>query len=422
MVKKSTPPPEEPRGLHPEPFARLYRELESWIRAELRSHLAEGEQLPSVVELSLRLPIRLSGRGRQAAERCFREALVREVAMIRERLLMDQLGYREGHMHCHWCESSLCEHSRPPDSRAVFVGFQPIGKPHWRDYASWVVERRDPRLDRLYLKSPLPLAIYLPGKELVRELLAPFGKHSTPYRIVAQVSCGNFQIPRPSGRQFYSLAVTAQVIERRIPGGDPRYSLNLLSTTELPEDLPSLLAERLSPLLSEFVENLRRCVRELQTRLRESRKAGRRLSLSESRELACRALERAPQQLDKYLRRRGRRTLHAENRRQDPQRPTASAHSDALGAESEDLFFDRVENTVIVRGPRNRVHVFRNDGTHITSIVYPGSTIRDRVQQRRWVPLEKNAREQLRTGIAAHSQILADETEKDNDSGNTTAS
>ena len=93
-----------------------------------------------------------------------------------------------------------------------------------------------------------------------------------------------------------------------------------------------------------------------------------------------------------------------------------------LRAEGEDLFFDRAEDTIIVRGPRNRVHVFRRDGTHITSIVYPGSTIRDRLQRRRWVPLEEAAQEQLRNGIAARNQIRGDEAEKEDDSGNATAS
>ena len=55
------------------------------------------------------------------------------------------------------------------------------------------------------------------------------------------------------------------------------------------------------------------------------------------------------------------------------------------------------------------VHVFRRDGKHITSIVYPGTTIRDRIGRRRWTPLESEAIEQLRAGIAARGTIPDEE-------------
>ena len=375
------------------------------MRGQLEVGGGEIAELPEQVEIRVPVPVQLRGRGRKDRERRFAEALEREVSAVRERIELDVLGYRSGHLFCHWCRSPLCEHSLPPDERAVFVGYEPTGQPRWRDFSSWVIERRDPRVERLFLARPIPIAMYSAGNELVADLLADFGRRGGPYHIVAQVTSGPFLLPSPGAAERTHLAVTAQLIERRSPGGEPGYSLNLIAAPRTPHHLPTLIAERVLPLLTQLVAALRRGTVDLAEKIREARKTGQRIRVRECRSHGRRAFEGIPQHLEKLLRRGQRRTHHAEDRTLDPERPTASALSDARAAGAEDLFHDRQENTIIVRGPRRRIHVYRLDGTHITSIVYPAKTIRERIRGGRWTPLEEESAARLRDGLDARGQV-----------------
>ncbi|MCA8961376.1 MAG: hypothetical protein KDC38_12720, partial [Planctomycetes bacterium] len=157
--------------------------------------------------------------------------------------------------------------------------------------------------------------------------------------------------------------------------------------------------ERLHPVLSAWVDGMTHAVRDLDRRMREARRRGRRPGLDECRTEANSIIDHAAKQLDKYQRQGERRTRHAADRTKDPDRPTASAHSDALRAADDHLYLDRHRRTVIVRGPRNRVHVFRADGTLVTSIVYSGRAIAEKLQQGRWVPLDPVAAEALRAAL-----------------------
>lgn len=388
------------------PAARAYHTLEAWIRQELTEALVSLDETPEHVDLRVTIPVRLRGRGREEAEGRFIAELESEVARLREQVRLDRLGYRSGHVFCHWCSSPVCEHSGPPDSRSIFVGYAPVGQPRWREFASWMVEIRDPRLDRLFQERALPLATFCTGDSLRASLLPEYQCDGSPYRIVGQVVAGFFRVPTLRVEFERGLVLTAQLIERRLSGGEPSYSLNLISRLPAPHDLPATLAERTSPLLTAFVENLRQEVRKLQLELASARNLGRRMSIARCREVASQCLERAPALLDKLLRRTERRTRHAEKRTLDPGRPTASAHSDTLAASAENLLYDRLERTVIVRGPRNRIHVYRADGTHITSVIYPGETIRDRLRAGRWQRLDLDAVQALRSAVRERGSQL----------------
>ena len=49
--------------------------------------------------------------------------------------------FRPGHAYCHRCKGAMCEHSEPPSSRHVFVGYAPTGAPRWTDFAQWCLDR-----------------------------------------------------------------------------------------------------------------------------------------------------------------------------------------------------------------------------------------------------------------------------------------
>ncbi|MEM7165468.1 MAG: hypothetical protein AAF581_08390 [Planctomycetota bacterium] len=382
------------------PLDRAYRDLERWIRQRLATALGPDVELPPTIDLRLDLPLQLRGEGRESAEKRFRDVAERELARWLEQHELDRLGYQNGHVFCHWCRAPICEHSAPPDARSVFVGYEATGKPLWREFTSWVVALRDERVDQLFAEPPTALALYLPGDVLEGELLPDFRRG--PIRIACQAVAGLFQVPKaPSaGAGWESLAVTVQLIERRLDGGDPSYTLNVICTVPEGHHLPTMLAQNVSRPLSRFVASLTTELHRLEDEFRSARRQGRRISLRRARERARQSLERAPVLLEKYLRQGSRRTQHAELRGGDPDRPTASARADALRTAAE-YFFDRKENTVIVRGPRNRVHVFREDGTHITSVIYPGKTVQQRLRMHRWVPLEPARVTSFREQLAA---------------------
>ncbi len=391
---------------------RAYREIVGWVRRQLGNELGDMK-----IPADLRLPIAFDvapgtpGRSDRHEQR-FIEVIEKEIHRARDELTLEELGYHPGHLRCHWCSSSICEHSLPPNPRAVFVGYDPTGTPRWRDFASWVVERRDPRLDRLYLGDPIPLAIGIHPAELTRDLLPEFERSDSTlphYVIAAQLVAGLFQLPT-RGAADRGIALTAQIVERRGSGGDPLYSLNLLSNVPQGHDLPTVVNEQLHSVLSPWLRGLASDVRDFERRQRADRREGRRTSIEKCRQQAEHVMASAEKQLEKYLRQDERRTQHATDRSQDPQRPTASALSDAFKASQEQLFWDRAQRTVIVRGPRNRIHVFKVEGTHVTSIVYGGRAIAERIQQGRWTALEVSLVEAFRAALTlrADAEDLGD--------------
>jgi len=404
---RSSPSPAPAPAPVPPAAARapgIFRGLVRWVEEHLRAELPEGSELPERIEITLRLPVPLRRRGYRRAEREFAAALANQLDAIADHLRTDQLGFRAGHVFCPWCASPICEHSLPPDPRSIFVGHAPTGVPLWRGLGSWLLECGDERLDRLYRDRPIPLARPIPGSALTADLLPEFGDAMRPLSLVGAVVAGYFAIPRPRGGE-QAIAVTALVYERRSAAGQPRYTLNPVVNLPPPHHLPTLLAERIDPVLSDWVAHLRHGIAGVEEAIRAMGAAGASPPLGECRARVLRALEDGADYLEKRLRRRAGRTDHAEERSADPERPTASALSDVVASRDEDLFHDRREGTLIVRGPRNRVHVFRGDGTHITSIQYPAESIRDRIAAGRWQPLEPARAAALRTAVKERRRI-----------------
>jgi hypothetical protein len=97
-----------------------------------------------------------------------------------------------------------------------------------------------------------------------------------------------------------------------------------------------------------------------------------------------RILNRLARTIDRIYRQSFRRTRHAQVRHRNRERPTSTALGDALHARRDSVYRDVGESTWIIVGPKNRVHVFNDSGHHVTSVVYPGETIRRRTAQGKW--------------------------------------
>jgi len=110
-------------------------------------------------------------------------------------------------------------------------------------------------------------------------------------------------------------------------------------------------------------------------------------------------LRDASRDLEHRTRMDGRRTGHARDRARQGDRPTHKAFEDARAAGDTDLYWDVQENTVVVVGPSNRVHFFGIDGRQVTSVVFPGNVIQQRVNQQRWARIDAEKRARFRRGI-----------------------
>jgi hypothetical protein len=107
-------------------------------------------------------------------------------------------------------------------------------------------------------------------------------------------------------------------------------------------------------------------------------------------------LQDLAKQLSGSARRAGRRTGHAVQRAAEGQRPTTKAWDDALAVPDESILRDDTEATIVVLGPRGRVHVFALDARHVTSLVLAGGSIQKRRQEGRWRPAEPEERGEFR--------------------------
>ncbi|MBN1442030.1 MAG: hypothetical protein JXA90_04935 [Planctomycetes bacterium] len=283
-----------------------------------------------------------------------------------------------GHVYCHWCRSFTCAHSTPPESRSVFAGYSATGQPTWREFASVILERGDPRIEHLFHDDPATIPLFQGGEEIAREQLSVYGKRSPIYRILGQVVVGYMRPPKSHGSPGAPFAVTLQAVEAA--GAHCPAQLNVVG--RLADGTPAFqaLEELFDPRLLDAVQTTRRRLLEISL----SKAPRRRRSREKSKQVE-EILRRMVKNFDRVFRQQKRRTQHSRDRHLNRRRPAAVAFSDALRARRQAIFRDVEERTWVVLGPKNRVHVFNDEATHITSVVYPGETVRHRTTRGKWL-------------------------------------
>jgi hypothetical protein len=247
-----------------------------------------------------------------------------------------------------------------------------------------LLDRRHPRIDTIFLEDPSPITLVQEGKELISEQLPIYGKRSFIYRIVGQVTLGYVLYPSGlflgdgGGGPRSPLAVTIQAVETVNDAGP--LLLNVVG--KLPDGSPAFQAfeESSDTRLGDALRTTRR-------RLEEAsllKGLSRRRRQVERQKRVMGILHHLSRNLDRIFRQRQRRTHHSQSRHLDRQRPASSALRDALQARPESIYRDVEEKTWVVIGPKNRVHVFNDDALHVTSVVYPGETVRQRTTRGKW--------------------------------------
>ncbi|UCF66678.1 MAG: hypothetical protein JSV80_12910 [Acidobacteriota bacterium] len=319
----------------------------------------------------------------------------RELQQALESILAHRAAFQPGKVFCLRCGRADCGHGAPVDARHVFTGLSPTGQPRFADLGQWLLERQDPRVDQLYDESAPPLACVVSAEELTGSLLPSFRDGATGFRLHGEVVAGWFRLPDPRGRPS-ALAVSLPIISSQPRGSRRRFGLNVLGAGPAGESLEHLY-DRLGAIPWTGP------VRWAQSVLDQiERSSGRRRG---SGPLPQRRIEGLLGGLARRLQRgeraRQRRTVHAQQRHIEGDRPTRMALADLARAGEEDLLFDRRRKTLIVLGERGRAHVFSPAGRLVTSVRYAPAAIERKRQLGIWLKASPRQVEVLRRTLAA---------------------
>ncbi|MEM7230794.1 MAG: hypothetical protein AAF517_01380 [Planctomycetota bacterium] len=295
--------------------------------------------------------------------------------------------FPSGHVFCYWCQSFRCEHSTPPGPRSVFGHYSATGLPVWTEFSAALLDRADPRIDLLYGPRPSTLPLTQSGGELASQQLKIYGKRSAIYRIIGQVSLGYLNPPRHS-EISEPFALTVQAVE--VAGGRSPAHLNLLAHTGVDISTFQALEEFFDPRIVDAITKTRRRLAEIS--IVSEPKSRKKRGTAKARQ-AMDALRLLAKNFDRIFRQSRRRTQHSQDRHRERSRPASSALQDGLSAKVDSVYRDVEEQTWVVVGPKNRVHVFNDEGLHVTSVAYPGETVRQRTTKGRWVSVQREEKE-----------------------------
>lgn len=361
----------------------VFRSLDALVSRIARE---EGLAVPGPEVEATLVPLVL---GRRAG----REAAL--VAHLRDHLRVahgEHANFVEGAVYCFHTDQPESVYSRPPKPTDVFAGYAANGKPEWVGFANLCLERKEPRVDRLFGESPEVLAMVIWADELGAGLLPEFARGRLGWKLLGQVVLGfvprDFELKSREER----VALTLQVVETTEPdsrgGVTRRLRLNVIG---LPVATIAELAangDGTSPAeaFRKVIRATRGRVDALGRRAALAYRQGGRFDLDEP---VAQLLTRLRGDVLRVLKTRHYRTQHAVERHQSGERPTSLAIADALAAGEGRFFRDEHKDTVVVLGPKNRVHVFSTSGRHVTSLELMPNEVARRLELKRWRFLER---------------------------------
>lgn len=364
----------------------VWRAVQALAREILRrkpgAHLLEG-RLP-ILDLSLELP--LGGRAEEAAT--FAASLAASIERQIDDAIEEQAAFTPGHAWCHRCEAAACDHSLPPSSRHVFLGYAPTGAPRWMEFAQYGLEARLEGFDRLYADPPAFLTVVMDRADLYGPLLQSF--RSDARDLLGQVVAGFFPVASRTAEGRGLAALTFQAIARDNDHGRRRVGLNILGAApdgaaldalwDTAGDLPWRRAVRWAQAA------LSSAARQAGSRPAPSRRApGTEASGPQPLERRVQGiLQGLARRLEQEMRGRGRRTVHAGERHDTGERPTRKAFDDIRTAAPEAFLVDDRSGTVVVLGDRGRTHFFGPDGRLVSSVRYSRDAIERKRRQGLW--------------------------------------
>jgi hypothetical protein len=312
-------------------------------------------------------------------------------------------AFQPGGVYCFRCESAVCAHARPPSLQAVFRAYTSMGTPEWQPLHQALVEVRDERVDQLFRDPPRVVTLRQFGHDLRLRQLSSFGRSSKTYAILGQIIAGYFVLPRTHGGSDTArrLALTFQVAEARARAGQVELRLNTVSALR-PEDLEDLLVSDWEPWVHRARELAVRAIEALERQVRAARETGRTEAVRDLMRRVPVILRRLSESLERGYRQEQRRTRHVEDRRHE-HRPVHKALDDLGEAPPDAIFWDERGDTLVVRGPQGRAHVFSPSGRHVTSFVLKPEAVDWRLRTRRWRAASPEEIRELRGKVSAAS-------------------
>lgn len=350
--------------------------LQSLVREILArkpgSHLVDGH----VPDIDLRLPLVVDGRRSDPAH--FADELAASIEAQIDDAIEQAAAFQPGHAFCHRCEAAACEHSRPPSSRHVFLGYAPTGAPRWMEFGQYALETRHPLFDRLWDASPAFITVALDRADIHGAMLGAF-RHDERV-VLGQILAGFFTLPSRPGEGRSVLALTFQAVASRGKGGNLRLGLNLLGTAPGGEGL-----ERLWDRQDDLP--WRRAVRWAQLSLTSAAREARTVDEAALERRAAAILQGLARRLEQDVRGRGRRTTHAGERHEGGERPTRKAIDDIRAAAPEAFLRDDRTGAFVVLGDRGRTHFLTAEGRLVSSVRYSRDAIERKRHHGLWRPL-----------------------------------
>lgn len=373
--------------------AAAIRELAAMTRDLLDAEDVPFLSRPRHLLLELRVPLDLERDGSKAAEQVVTQ-LLRRVQEVREH----ESALKPGSVYCYFNESAEAGTSRPSSVREVFDGYGSTGRPVFTDFVTMAVERRDEELQRMLDGEDLILTQVSMGHILRTEQLAAFGKQSPIYRVLGQVDAGLYTLTGSDQQAAFSF----QLLRGRTLDGAPRFRLHWVSGA----DLRDVADPNLALVLSRFQQSLDQA----SLRFQGLESNG---ETPDEEEFVRPFLVDLAKRLKGRAKRGNRRTGHATERADSSQRPTSKAFEDAKNAGDDSVLRDDEQGTIVIAGPKNRIHVFSPEAKHVTSFVMNGHNLQMRKRDGRWLPSEPEDRGEFR--IALRSRLESGDTEVSGD-------
>lgn len=383
--KKAPRPPKQPKGDRRKPgrdsqhsAMQAVRALADMAQALLKIEGVDPLAMPRYLDLNLRVPLDGGNDVRHAAGTAV-EQILQRVREVREH----EQALRPGAVYSYFADSSHAEGCRPTEPRQVFDGYSSTGKPNFTDFVTLAIERKDPDVERMLAGEEIVSTHVTMGRVLRTQQLAEFGGQSPVFKILGQVNAGLFRTLNDAGRCAFSF----QLLRGTTLEGRVRLRLHCVGAID-PMDLAD-------PALMQILSRFQRKIDGEALRLEGKLKNGE----VDEEEFVLPLLQDLAKQLQSRTRNAGRRTQHGLERSEQGQRPTSRAYPDAGEASDNAILWDIDQSTVVVLGPKSRVHVFTPDGRHVTSVAMQRAAIERRRQQGRWRVAEPEERGEFRIGI-----------------------
>ncbi len=326
----------------------------------------------------------LDFRGRAEEDRAAGRRALEELTRHIDDAILGHAAFRPGRVYCFFCESSDCEHAAPRTPRDVFAGFGQTGQPEWRPFLDLAIDRRLEGVDRLSEGSSRPIQLLMEKAELVGDRLEAFSRGDRAYDLRGQLTLGYFHQSNGNGCSE-RFAVTLQLVRSSTRSRAVRLGLNVLGRLPDGRDVRELLDGPRDLTFLDLVHDAGGRLARINQDLKRRRPKER---IDRAAEAADKLLKDMAQGFGRRRRRRIWRTEHARERAREKERPTGMARSDLASAKPDRSFRDRRDRTFIVLGPKGRVHVFSDEGLHVTSLQLDRKSIDARIDKKRWRPLE----------------------------------